>query len=184
MGNFETTNSRKNTKISFRTDDETIRNLKAIGRIENQTISALIEGVLKEHMLRHENPISLQVEKRQSLRRPCFIPAVISEGQDGRNWKGVVINLSLNSMQLILKKSPVENLENKVLLVLFDLPLHSEPLLLHCYYQRVQLIHDECVLILSFNTSDDIGSALNRFLLEDKLSKIRKNSKLRLSLKK
>jgi len=77
MNIFAKSETRKNTKISFRTDDETLAHLKSICRIENRTISSLIENILAEHVLVHENPLLIEQEKRQSPRKKCSIPAVV-----------------------------------------------------------------------------------------------------------
>lgn len=63
MSIFNNSGTRKNTKISFRTDDETLDQLKAICRIENRTISSLIESILTEYVLIHENNSLAEQEK-------------------------------------------------------------------------------------------------------------------------
>jgi hypothetical protein len=166
MNHLEIPTTRKNTKISFRTDEETLKKLKAIGRLENKTTSSLIENILTEHMLCQENPTLLQGEKRQSPRKQCSIPAVISEKSDGKSWKCIIINLSTSSMQVILKNPPLENLIDKNFYILFALPNHDDPFFFSCYFVRANFIHGECVAILNFECTEEDHEILKKYLAD------------------
>ncbi|NCU33606.1 MAG: tetratricopeptide repeat protein, partial [Candidatus Moranbacteria bacterium] len=108
MSIFKSSGTRKNTKISFRTDDETLDQLKSICRIENRTISSLIESVLTEYVLIHENGSQADQEKRLSPRKKCSIPAVILADKNNQKsyFNCLIKSLSANSAQLVLKKIP------------------------------------------------------------------------------
>ena len=182
MNYLEIPTSRKNTKISFRTDEETLKKLKAICRLESKTISSLIENVLMETMLSHENPMPLQGEKRLSPRKQCSIQAVISEKNDGKSWKCVIVNLSTASMRIILKKPPVENLADKQFFIIFTLPNNEKPFLLSCDLVRVDFIHGECVIILNFKHTEDDHEILNKYLTDNEsVSEKKKKNRLNIN---
>jgi len=153
---FESSSPRKNTKISFRTDDITLAKLKAICRIENTTISALIENVLKAHVLRQENPMQETGEKRQSPRKHCAIPAVISAG-NGENMffsNGTIVNISSSSMQIIMKNIKTESILANGFYVLFSIPNHDHPLFIPCQIVRANHVLDESIIVAVFECKD------------------------------
>ena len=86
MNIFEKSEARKNTKISFRTDDDTLSKLKAICRIENKTISSFIENILADYILIHNNPLHAEQEKRQTPRKKCSIPTVILVNNESKTY--------------------------------------------------------------------------------------------------
>lgn len=153
----EKTTTRKNTKISFRTDDVTLAKLKAVCRIENKTISSLIEDVLTEYVLCQDNPLTSQGEKRQSPRKQCSIPAVIFSVHHGatlyRNC--TIVNISSSSMQIILKHLPQANFHENGFDILFSLPNHEHPMLFSCQFIRASHIHDESMIVAGFDCPED-----------------------------
>jgi len=185
MNSFEKPSTRKNTKISFRTDDLTLAKLKAVCRIENKTISSLIENVLTEHVLCQENPMPQQGEKRLSSRKKCSISAVISTNDDEKNlyYKCTIVNLSTSSMQIILKKLPHDHQLEKYFSILFTLPDHELPLLVECQFVRANYIHDECIIIALFTYKDNSQQEiLHKFLTRnDFLHRNIKKNKIRIS---
>lgn len=185
MNSFEKQNTRKNTKISFRTDDLTLAKLKAICRIDNKTISALIENVLTEHVLCQENPMPQQGEKRLSSRKKCSISAVISSKDEDKKiyYKCTIVNLSTSSIQIILKKWPHDHQLEKDFFILFTLPDHELPLLVECQFVRASYIHDECIIIALFEWKNKLQKeTLQKFLTRnDFLHGNAKKNKMRLS---
>ena len=117
MNILEKNEARKNTKISFRTDDDTLSKLKAICRIENKTTSSLIENILADYILIHNNPLQAEHEKRLTPRKKCSIPTVVFVKKENKVFfKGTIISISSNSAQLVLKKQALEEkLKNKFL---------------------------------------------------------------------
>lgn len=160
MSRPEKTSSRKNTKISFRTDDKTIRRLKSICRYENKTISSLIENVLTEHVLRNENPMLVEGEKRKSPRKKCSLPSVITSHYEDKKFysNGVIVNISLSTLQIIIKEEPNEIMQNNDFHVLFTLPTSLSPLLLCCKFTRIDYMLDECIVIAQFSNSKKFES--------------------------
>lgn len=165
MNIFEKKGTRKNTKISFRTDDEILAQLKSICRIENRTISSLIENILTEHVLIHENSSLIEQEKRVSPRRKCSIPAVIFANKDNKRiyYNCLIKSLSINSAQLVLKNIPEEEKFQKDFYLLFNLPKNEHPLLLLCQLVRSNCLEKECLMIFKFNFNN---SADNEILLK------------------
>ena len=172
MDALEKTTARKNTKISFRTDDVTLTKLKTVCRIENKTISSLIEDVLTEYVLCQENPLTSQGEKRQSPRKQCSIPAVIFSVQQGtthyRNC--TIVNISSSSMQIILKRLPQTDIPEHSFDILFSLPNHEHPMLFSCEFIRASHIHDESMIVAGFVCPDEPEkSILEQYLLTSQL---------------
>ncbi len=153
MNIFEKKGTRKNTKISFRTDDETLAQLKSICRIENRTISSLIENILTEHVLLHENSSLLEHEKRISPRKKCSIPAVLFTNKDNKRsyYNCLIKSISTNSAQLVLKNIFDEQNFQKDFYILFNLPKSDHPLLLDCQLIRSSCMEKECLLIFKFD---------------------------------
>jgi hypothetical protein len=173
MNIFAKNETRKNTKISFRTDDETLAQLKSICRIENKTISSLIESILTEHVLVHENPLLIEQEKRQSPRKKCSIPAVaVFKINNSKNYyNSTIVSLSSNSAQIVLRNfSQLSKLGNSFYL-LFNLPKNDYPLLLECTLVRSKCIDGECIIVSNFvhDTSKN-SELLQKFLTLNEFS--------------
>jgi hypothetical protein len=173
MNIFAKNETRKNTKISFRTDDETLAQLKSICRIENKTISSLIESILTEHVLVHENPLLIEQEKRQSPRKKCSIPAVVVfKINNSKNYyNSMIVSLSSNSAQIVLKNfSQFSKLGNNFF-ILFNLPKNDYPLLFECTLVRSKCIDGECIIVSNFahDTSKN-SEILQKFLTLNELS--------------
>jgi hypothetical protein len=162
MSSPETQQTRKTTKISFRTDDGTLNRLKAVCRVENKTISALIESVLMEHVLCQENPMPPHGEKRMSQRKQCSFPVVISAESDSDMFygNGMIVNISMNSMQIILKKQPENRFFDHEFHALFTLPGQDHPMLVSCLLLRANCLHEECIIIASFRIGDELEKEL------------------------
>jgi hypothetical protein len=164
----EKTTTRKNTKISFRTDDLTLAKLKAVCRVENKTVSSLIEDVLTEHVLCQENPLMPSGEKRQSPRKQCSIPAVILSKQldTTRYCNATIVNLSSSAMQIILKRAYMSNFYENGFDILFSLPGHDYPILLSCQFIRSSHIHEESMIVSKFTCTEVFEkNMLMQFLL-------------------
>ena len=172
MDALEKTTARKSTKISFRTDDVTLTKLKTVCRIENKTISSLIEDVLTEYVLCQENPLTSQGEKRQSPRKQCSIPAVIFSVRGGstlyRNC--TILNISSSSMQIKLKHSPQTDFPESEFDILFSLPHHEHPMLFSCRFIRASHFHDESMIVAGFSSPDKPEkNMLQQFLLSNQM---------------
>jgi hypothetical protein len=158
---------RKNTKISFRTDEATFAKLKAICRIENKTVSSLIESLLTEHVLGYEASLPVPDEKRQSPRKKCSIPVVIStHDESGRVYgNGVIVNFSAGAMQIILSEALDENTLDNEFHALFTLPTRALPLLLPCRIIRTDYRHGEYIAIATLHHSgEDEVQSIEAFL--------------------
>jgi hypothetical protein len=168
MNVFEKNGLRKNTKISFRTDDDTLSKLKAICRIENKTISSLIENILADYIIIHKNPLQAEQEKRISPRKKCAIPAVIHLNNDGRAYsKCLIISLSSNSAQIILKSEIAEDKFKNDIFILFETPKIDYQFLLKCKLFRHKCIDNECMIILNFEIEKEIDAMmLQKYLLK------------------
>ncbi|MGE4442357.1 MAG: hypothetical protein AB7D27_12845 [Desulfomicrobium sp.] len=167
MNFFEKIESRKNTKISFRTDDETLFQLKAICRIENKTISSLIENILTDYILIHQNPLQTEQEKRLSPRKKCAIPTVIFSKTDSNlQSKGMIISLSSNSAQVVLKKILPEEIINNDIYILFELPKIDHQFLVNCTIYRHKCLDSECILILNFEIQNEIEEKIVQNFLD------------------
>jgi hypothetical protein len=178
MNSFEKSIPRKNTKISFRTDEATLAKLKTFCRIENRTISSLIENVLMDHVLRVENPMLLQGDKRQSPRKECSLPAIILLHNDTQkhSCNGIIINLSLSSIQLLLKQHPSDQLLENNFFVLFSVPNMDNPMLVQCSLVRANFLHEECMIIAKFvKIEPNELKAINKFLTAHDFSDMKKN---------
>jgi len=156
MNIFEKKETRKNTKISFRTDDETLAQLKSICRIENRTTSSLIENILTEYVLLHDNSSLVEQEKRLSPRKKCSIPAVLLIDKDNKKkyYNSLIKSLSTNSAQLVLKNISSTEKFIKDFFILFNLPKIDHPLLLPCQLIRQNCRENECMIICKFNFSN------------------------------
>ena len=156
--------ARKNTKISFRTDDATLTRLKAVCRSENKTISALIEDVLTEHVLCQENPMPSQDEKRQCPRKQCSVSAVIFSNQNGKTVfsNGIIVNISCSSMQILVKKTPQNFIYENGFEILFSFPSHEYPMLLPCRFVRANHILDESMIVAHFECTSTIEENILR----------------------
>lgn len=173
MDNLEKPNARKSTKISFRTDDTTLAKLKAVCRIENKTISSLIEDVLTEHVLLQENPLSLHGEKRQSPRKQCSISAVLFSKSNGSTVyrNGTIVDISQSSMQIILRNTPDGTILENGFQILFSLPNHEHPLLVSCHFIRATHLHDESMIVARFECTETLeNSMLQQFLLTNTIT--------------
>jgi len=173
MDNLEKTNARKSTKISFRTDDTTLAKLKAVCRIENKTISSLIEDVLPEHVLLQENPLSLHGEKRQSPRKQCSISAVLFSKNNGSTVyrNGTIVDISQSSMQIILRNTPDGTIFENGFQILFSLPNHEHPLLVSCNFIRATHLHDESMIVARFECTESLeNNMLQQFLLTNTIT--------------
>lgn len=158
---------RKNTKISFRTDEKTLTKLKAICRMENITISSLIENVLTEHVLRDDENIGLRNEKRLAPRKSCSLPAVLSSNSDEPRayYNGTIVSISANSMQIVLNTAPEENMLQEDFVALFSLPTGPYPLLVTCTLIRIEYVHEQCLVAARFHlTSSTEEIILDNFL--------------------
>lgn len=178
MNSIENSIPRKNTKISFRTDEPTLAKLKALCRIENKTISSLIENVLMDHVLRMENPMSLQDDKRQSPRKECSLPAVILLINEEKKYycNGNIVNLSATSIQLMLKRQQSEQLFNNEFFVLFSVPNYDNPMLVQCSLVRSKLLHEECIIVAKFIKIEQKEiKAINKFLSSHDFADAKKN---------
>lgn len=162
MNIFDKSGTRKNTKISFRTGDETLTQLKSICRIENRTISSLIENILTEYVLIHENNSLAEQEKRISPRKKCSIPAVIMENKESKkSYNNCLIkSLSFNSAQLVLKKISDDYKIAKDFFILFNLPKSDHPLLLPCQLIRSKCLEDECMIVAKINCDSQLDSEI------------------------
>ncbi|SFL22469.1 PilZ domain-containing protein [Desulfomicrobium norvegicum] len=169
MSIFKNSGTRKNTKISFRTDDETLDQLKAICRIENRTISSLIESILTEYVLIHENNSLAEQEKRLSPRKKCSIPAVILADKNNKKsyFNCLIKSLSANSAQLVLKKIPDEENFYSNFFILFKLPKNDHPLLVSSQLIRSKCLENECMIVAKINCDSDADSEmLQKYLLK------------------
>lgn len=167
MEQLDTPLGRKNTKISFRTDESTFAKLKAICRIENRTVSSLIESLLTEHVLSHEAPSPVVDEKRQSPRKKCSIPVVISTTtESGRIYaNGVIVNFSVHAIQIILSETLDETTLNNEFHALFTLPTQALPLLMPCRISRVEYLHGEYVVVATLrHASEKETQSIEAFL--------------------
>ena len=169
MNVFEKTGLRKNTKISFRTDDDTLSKLKSICRIENKTISSLIENILTDYINIHKNPLQAEQEKRVSPRKKCAIPAVILLKNDESTYsKCMIISLSSHSAQIVLKKEITEDEFENDIFILFEIPKIDHQFLLKCKLLRHKCIDNECMIILNFETENEIDTfILQKYLLKN-----------------
>jgi hypothetical protein len=168
MDIFAKNEARKNTKISFRTDDETLAQLKSICRIENRTISSLIENILAEHVLVHEHPLLIEQEKRQSPRKKCSIPAVlVFETKSSKHYhNSMIVSLSSSSTQLVLKNFPPNLAPGNSFFILFNLPKIEYPILLKCELIRYKCFDNECVIISNFiHENKEYFEVLQNFLI-------------------
>jgi len=168
MDIFAKNEARKNTKISFRTDEETLAQLKSICRIENRTISSLIENILTEHVLVHEHPLLIEQEKRQSPRKKCSIPAVlVFETQSTKHYhNSMIVSLSSSSTQLVLKNFSLDLASEKNFFLLFNLPRVEYPILLKCELIRHKCLDNECIIISNFiHENKENCEVLQNFLI-------------------
>lgn len=173
MNIFAKKDTRKNTKISFRTDDETLTHLKSICRIENRTISSLIEEILTEHVLIHENPLLIEKEKRLTPRKKCSIPAVVvfKTKIEKYYYNSLIISLSENSAQIVLKNLYQDDILENEFSILFNLPKTEYPLLFKCNIARSKRLDNECIVVANFIHEDDLNAEeLKKFLLTNELS--------------
>jgi hypothetical protein len=166
MEQLDTPLGRKNTKISFRTDESTFAKLKAICRIENRTVSSLIESLLTEHVLNHD-PLPVVDEKRQSPRKKCCIPVVISTSTEN-SWiyaNGVIVNFSMNAIQIILSETLDESTLDNEFHALFTLPTQALPLLMPCRVNRVDYLRGEYVIVANLcRASEKETQSIEAFL--------------------
>jgi hypothetical protein len=157
MNMLEKSSARKNTKISFRTDEITLSKLKAVCRIENKTVSSLIEDVLTEYVLCQEAPLSYNGEKRQCPRKQCSISGVIFSKSNGRALysNSTIVNLSLSSMQIIVKTAPQDLTFEEGFKILFSLPNQEHPLLIQCDFVRANRLRGESMIVAQFECEND-----------------------------
>ena len=168
MNVFEKNGVRKNTKISFRTDDETLSQIKAICRIENKTISSLIENILADYVIIHKNPLQAEHEKRNSPRKKCAIPVVLVLQNDEKIYsKGLIVSLSSNSAQIVLKNEISEDAFLHDGFILFEIPKSEHQFLLKCNLLRHKCIDNECMIILNF----EIDKENDELILQKYISK-------------
>jgi hypothetical protein len=165
---LEKTSARKNTKISFRTDDATLAKLKAICRVENKTVSSLIEDVLTEYVLCQEAPLSYEGEKRQSPRKQCSISGVIfSKDRDKVIYSNsTIVNLSLSSMQIIVKNVPPELTFEDGFKILFSLPNQEHPLLIPCQFVRATRLRGESMIVAQFECDSPMEKSMLQHFLQ------------------
>lgn len=176
----EKTTTRKNTKISFRTDEVTLAKLKAVCRVENKTVSSLIEDVLTEHVLCQENPLVPNGEKRQSPRKQCSIPAVIFSKQiDTAHYcNAMIVNLSSSAMQIIIKHAQQSNFYENGFNILFSLPSHDHPILIPCDFIRANHIHSESMIVAKYSCTEVFEkNILMQFLLSNTMTTESSNKK-------
>ena len=167
MNMLEKSSARKNTKISFRTDDTTLSKLKAVCRIENKTVSSLIEDVLTEYVLCQEAPLSYEGEKRQCPRKQCSISSVIFSKSNGKALytNSTIVNLSLSSMQIIVKNAPADLAFEDGFNMLFSLPNQEHPLLIPCEFVRANTLRGESMIVAQFECKNGIErDMLQQFL--------------------
>lgn len=157
MENANKHQTRKNTKISFRTDEATFSKLKIISRHANTTISSLIESLLVEYVLLHDNPLPQHDDKRRHPRRKCSIPAILQMRDDAYGYynNGTIIDISYDSMQIIVHESFADKAVNLEFNILFSLPTRPHPFLLACKCIRMNYINNDCVIIAKFASSSD-----------------------------
>ncbi|WP_459826415.1 PilZ domain-containing protein [Desulfomicrobium salsuginis] len=167
MDALEKSAPRKNTKISFRTDELTLAKLKAACRIENKTISSLIEDVLTEHVLRQEAPMTSPDEKRQCQRKQCSISAVIFSTKDESAffYHGTIVDMSLSSMQILLKNVHAEHAFQSGFEILFSLPHCDYPMLLPCRFVRASYLHGETMLVAHFKSTNPVEENIIKHFL-------------------
>jgi len=172
MNIFEKNETRKNTKISFRTDDDTLSKLKAICRIENRTISSLIENILADYILIHNNPLHSEQEKRLTPRKKCSIPTVVLVKKENTTFfKGLIISLSSNSAQIVLKKQVLEDKLKKNFSILFNLPNNDHPFLFECDLLRYKCLDHECIVVIKFViTNENDNYNLQEYLNKNEFS--------------
>jgi len=173
MDMLEKSTPRKNTKISFRTDELTLSKLKAACRTENKTISSLIEDVLTEHILCQETPMTSPDEKRQSQRKQCSISAVIFCKKNGSAFfhNGTIVNMSSSSMQIYLKNSYLEHEFDNGFEILFSLPHYDHPMLLPCRFVRASHLHGETMIVAHFEcTNPNENNVVRHFLTHSNLT--------------
>jgi hypothetical protein len=173
MEKIQDPSRRKNTKISFRTDEKTLTKLKAICRMENVTISSLIENVLTEHVLREDENVGLLNEKRQTQRKSCTFPTVLTPmaDEDKIYYNGTVVSISPNSLQIVLHSPPEEKMLQKKFMALFSLPTGPYPILVQCTIIRMEYVHDQCLLAAKYthaSTTEKI--IIDNFLNPNKVS--------------
>jgi len=172
MNIFAKKETRKNTKISFRTDDDTLAHLKSICRVENRTISSLIENILAEHVLVHENPLLIEQEKRLSPRKKCSIPAVVVFKTDSSKHyhNSLIVSLAANSAQIVLKNLSQDEILEKEFYILFSLPKNEYPFLFRCKLKRSKCIDNECIIISNFvHEYESKSEELEKFLSSNEL---------------
>jgi hypothetical protein len=159
---FAKNDARKNTKISFRTDDETLAKLKSICRIENRTISSLIENILTDHVLVNEHPLLIEHEKRQSPRKKCSIPVVLLfETTDAKYYhNGMIVSMSSNFAQIVIKNLSKDHAHENKFKILFNIPKSDHPILIDCALERYKCSENECVIISKFTHINKYESEL------------------------
>lgn len=180
MDASEKSSPRKNTKISFRTDDLTLSKLKAVCRIESKTISALIEDVLTEYVLCQENPMISPDEKRLCPRKQCSLSAVMFSRHNGSLFyhNSTIVNMSSTSLQVLLKTPNQHHDFDSAFDILFSLPNHEHPLLLTCRVVRTGHLHEETMIVAKFQCRDSLEDAIVRqFLTNSNLTAEYSNKK-------
>jgi hypothetical protein len=122
----------------------------------------LIESILTEYVLIHENNSLAEQEKRLSPRKKCSIPAVIMESKDNKKTYNncLIKSLSFNSTQIVLKKTSDDYKIAKDFLILFNLPKSDHPLLLPCQLIRTKCFEDECMIIAKINCDTQLDSEI------------------------
>lgn len=171
--------TRKNTKISFRTDEVTFSKLKIISRHANTTISSLIESLLIDYVLRNDNPLPQPDDKRRHPRRKCTIPAILQMRDDAYGYynNGTIIDMSYDSMQIIVHDSFGDKAANLEFNILFSLPTRPHPFLLACKCIRLNYMNNECVIIARFAcSSDEDATTLLKYINSSDTITDRKNS--------
>lgn len=136
-------NQKKNIKISFRTEENTLKSIKDVSSAEQKSVSQFIEESLEEYISLCDMHMCFFDDTRKFLRKRCSIPIMMSvSGYVGLLFlHGEMVSISLHAIQILLNEDFSQLFFEQSVNVLFSLPTSSLPLLLQC---RVRKIDNSC----------------------------------------
>ena len=149
---------KKDTTICFRTGREIKKALDKIAENGRQSVSAVIENIIYQHLKETKSIDRLNRERRKFNRKPVSLPAFILDKQsDPKAFQtGKILDVSLGGLHLCVSGNAASGIEENGdgFEIIFTLPEAARPIHMCCKPRHMYESGDEVHFGASFVDSD------------------------------
>lgn len=149
---------KKDATICFRTGREIKRALDKLAEEQRQSVSAVIENIIYDHLKQTRAIERVNRERRKFSRKPVSLPAFIVGADAGpKELKaGKILDISLGGLHLSISRSAALGMKeaDNAFEIVFTLPEATQPIRMCCKSNHLFESGDEVHFGASFVDSD------------------------------